>query len=318
MHKTLEKSPADRYESMEQLANKLDRAFKFADGWVREHEKNPSKSRAMLSGSRIGLSSSSMRPITSTSGFKVGSPTYRRGGNQETTPSQGMETVVVNSGGDQAAQEKLRSIIETFRLQIIVGGAALLFLAVLTIFWLTRGPDPNDFVAQDLKVLQGLKQVVLQWQSKAPYSSEALLGEKEGNLVTYKGTGGKEKEHRIKVEGLEVDRPYMFRLVYPNGEKSLPHRFSLPKPTFLFTMSSQDDNLYIYGNCSIAARASVSYKSKGESKTAQAQEGDSFEVRHTFKIESFAPNSGDKVLKVRLLLQTGEVHEIEGSQIRES
>lgn len=309
VHKALEKRAQDRYESADEFAGKLERGFQFSDKWAKGVNSGAAK---FGSGTRPRGNSTTSFPRSTT---QMKAPAGGR-------PSFGSGVYGSSSAANAqpATPPDLMSLINEFglkyRLQLILGGAALAILVVFGLFRVIGGGKPaEDYSPRDQRVYQGIKDAVVTWKSLVPYVSVVEYGADENNLIQERGAASAEADHTVKLSNLKAGSKYYFRIAYPNNEKSLPYSFNMVEPDFRFWIGSQPDRgMRIEGDTSVASRATLHFMQSGQTVKVNSQEGDAFEVSHVFKAETMRPE--DRIEKIHLVFPTGEEIDIPGDKVR--
>ena len=91
-----------------------------------------------------------------------------------------------------------------------------------------RGGDDTPFTVEALKTEQGPGWLVVSWSSERPYVSK-LIFEEPRSFVTEGDSGAPVKNHQVIVSSLPENSNCSFRVLFPNGDKSLQQRVQLSR-----------------------------------------------------------------------------------------
>jgi hypothetical protein len=201
----------------------------------------------------------------------------------------------------------------------MIGGGIFLVLLLFGVYRIFLGGGMGlkstlHYTPRDLRVVQGLKDALVTWKSDASYSSVVEYGPDEKKLAAERGAKVDESDHTVKLGDLRSGKKYYYRVIYPNGEKSLPYSFNMVEADFRFSMSLlEDKGVRVEGETTVPAKAILHYVKGGKELTATPTEGEGFELNHMFKIEGANPES---IRKVRLQFHTSEAADVPGDKIR--
>jgi serine/threonine protein kinase len=322
VQRAVEKKPEDRYESAEDFAGKLEKALSLIERWQKNLASGHS-GKLGTSGARGRSATSSFSSFpraASTSGVTSGRFAASGAGAQPAGAAQAPDASGATVGGPLDLRGIALDLWGRYRLQIAVGGSAL---AVLMVFLLARlvfsGSGVRSTLAwapRDLRVYQGVKNVVVCWKSEAPYASVVECGPDEKNAAQERGAASDESDHSVKLANLKPGTKYHYRIVYPGGEKSLPYNFVKMEADHRFWMSAaQDRGVRFEGDTTVAAKAVLFYTKGGKEQKISSQEGDVFETSHSFRADDMNPDA-DRVQRIQLTFPTGEQIDIPGDKVK--
>ncbi len=101
--------------------------------------------------------------------------------------------------------------------------AAVLGLTLAFLVFSFAAKEKEGFDCLDLKISTSVNEMTLSWQSSTPYPTVVQLFSPFYRQV--KSTrGGKTTKHNLIVTGLAEGTPHTFKILYPNGEMSLPQK----------------------------------------------------------------------------------------------
>ncbi len=120
------------------------------------------------------------------------------------------------------SEAKVRTVSERKReLPKSAIAAGLLFLLFFLFFALSGTKDNNrTFTLKELQCLPDVHSLEIRWQSDEAYASRVYI---EGKGLI-EGSDDDVQNHRLVIGNLKANSPYIYKIVYPNGERSLPKR----------------------------------------------------------------------------------------------
>lgn len=308
VHRLLEKRPEDRFQSAEELVGRLDKALRLADKWIRELNDPAAKSGANPRAQRTGsLTIRGARPGATTS---ISSRPGMKLAPAEPAPPPPPPDL----------QTQAWDLYSQYKLQVLIAGSTLTLLVLFAVYRVVFGGGGNaslKWVPRELRVSQGMEKAVVEWRSEAGYPSSVEYGLSGVPGKLEAGAQVDETQHSVKLSEIAAGKSYNYRIVYPSGEKSLPHSFIAARPEFNFwTSPAADKGIHVEGDTNIPARVVLHYSKAGATQQASAREGDGFERLHTFYLPDFDTKM-DRVTKLALTFKTGETFDLPGDKIKQ-
>ncbi len=105
--------------------------------------------------------------------------------------------------------------------KVIVAILGLLIMAIIGGVVVTTFMS-ESYTIEELKAVADIDRITVKWKSPSPYQSQVELLGKQPKMF-YSRDGGPQKEHEVVITGLEQEKQYEYRIVFPSGERSLPN-----------------------------------------------------------------------------------------------
>ena len=108
--------------------------------------------------------------------------------------------------------------------------AIILLLVIFAYIFVARGEEKTTYNVEAMKIEKGPSWLSVNWVSEKPYPSK-LVFDKPRSFVAEGDSGAPVKNHEVIVTPLPENSTCVFRVLFPNGEKSLQQRVQLSRLT---------------------------------------------------------------------------------------